>query len=76
MSSHSVSLTQSFLFIMFPLTCPRSCASRALSTGDQLCRIVRDQSVRSGGNTYHADVVSVQEELGKFDLGTGVVARR
>lgn len=46
--------------------------SGALAAGNQL-----DESQTCGGtmqqNTYHADIVAVQEKLGKLDQSTGIV---
>lgn len=53
---------------------PGSRATRALSTRNQLFDIVRGWTRTLEEETYHADIVSVQQKLRKLDLSTGVVA--
>lgn len=58
---------------------PRSCAGRGtLSAGNQLHLMSEHERSKKGGNgmkmdSYHADIVAVQQELGELDLSTGIV---
>jgi hypothetical protein len=73
MSSHSVLLTQRFLFIIFPLGQAYALPGPS-PPGINCIKSLETRPKQSRGETYHANVVAVEQELGKLDLGTGVVA--
>jgi hypothetical protein len=74
MSSHSVSLTQSFLLIIFHYLGHAHALPGPSPPGINCVKSLVTKPKHSGGQTYHANVVAVEKELGKLDLGTGVVA--
>jgi hypothetical protein len=73
-SSHSVSLTQSFLLIIFHYPGHAHALPGPSPPGINCVESLETWPKQSRGETYHADVVAVEQELRKLDLGTGVVA--
>lgn len=75
MSLHSVSLTHKRFF--FFVICKEQLAY-APAVGPSPPGINWTESARFwkvGNRSYHADIVSVEQELGELDLGTGIVTK-
>lgn len=74
MSSHSVSLTQSFLLIILHYLGHAHALPGPSPPGINCMESLETWPKHSRGETYHADVVTVEQKLRKLNLGAGIIA--
>lgn len=75
MSSHLISLTQSFLLIIFHYLVHAHALPGPSPPGINYMELLETRPEQSRKETYHADIVTVEQELWKLDLGAGVVTK-